>query len=59
MPSVTGLLEERERSARQRVEILEAKLQEAEGRADHGARRQREAAERARPMSACRVVGEP
>ncbi|MEV0537968.1 hypothetical protein [Kitasatospora sp. NPDC050463] len=30
MPSVMGLLEERERSARQRVEALQAELQEAE-----------------------------
>ncbi|MCX4539138.1 hypothetical protein [Streptomyces sp. NBC_01565] len=30
MPSVMGLLEERERAARQRVEVLQAELQEAE-----------------------------
>ncbi|MDH6711413.1 hypothetical protein P3T27_008171 [Kitasatospora sp. MAA19] len=30
MPSVMGLLEERERAARQRVEVLRAELQEAE-----------------------------
>ncbi|GAA2705707.1 hypothetical protein ACFY9G_40590 [Streptomyces anthocyanicus] len=30
MPSVMGLLEERERAARQRVEALQAELQEAE-----------------------------
>ncbi|MFD3699701.1 hypothetical protein ACFWUZ_26855 [Streptomyces sp. NPDC058646] len=30
MPSVTGLLEEREHAARQRVEVLQAELQEAE-----------------------------
>ncbi|MFE5514015.1 hypothetical protein ACFQ9J_26135 [Streptomyces sp. NPDC056529] len=30
MPSVMGLLKERERAARQRVEILQAELQEAE-----------------------------
>ncbi|MBB5940451.1 hypothetical protein [Streptomyces zagrosensis] len=31
MPSVMGLLEERERAARQRVEVLQAELREAEG----------------------------
>ncbi|MDT0468978.1 hypothetical protein [Streptomyces gibsoniae] len=31
MPSVMGLLEERERAARQRVEALQAELREAEG----------------------------
>ncbi|MCI0385084.1 hypothetical protein [Streptomyces sp. CNQ085] len=30
MPSVMGLLEERERAARQRVEVLQAELREAE-----------------------------
>ncbi|MFD4956728.1 hypothetical protein [Streptomyces sp. NPDC058451] len=30
MPSVMGLLEERERVARQRVEVLQAQLREAE-----------------------------
>jgi hypothetical protein len=30
MPSVMGLLEERERAARQRVELLQAELREAE-----------------------------
>ena len=30
MPSVMGLLEERERGARQRVEVLQAQLREAE-----------------------------